>query len=985
METNCVKDSLINGGFNFDTGSLISPFGGDDIFSPSSLNTPLMSSEPMEDDFDQILQTIGCFDANSFNLDMELSKSGDLFNLPLDLDSPIPNQIPDSPINVKSEPLPVDTSLGLSEQTKIKPNPQPSPQFPPPQQQTHSPSLPVTSSSQITSTSNGPAITGTAITAPNSEMMTFQVIYSPTTLIATTPIILQKPAGQENSDKFYAASQDKIPISRITAVPAIAATQPPSITTTTSTVPPTATILPNIKSHNAIERRYRSSINDKITELKNIVVGSDAKLNKSAVLRKAIEFIHHLQSTNNKLKQENLSLKLALADGGKTKVGLTMPISDSPNITPPISDCSSSSALSPDQSGLGSPSEPGSPIVWASDGSRMLLCVFVIGILAFNPFSCLLDTSDLKSSAGDSYSGSGRSILGIWADNPMSWTEVFSYYWKPVAIWMFNLVLCFFTLRRALHHYPVNSNEQRKYWIYLAQANNDLQKGNLKSAQTNFEIVLETVRKTTLPRSLLGKIVATAWQSLRFWLHFFMVGRLVETADDAATRSDRSLVCFIHCKLNAIDLVLHEGKFSISGFYHALSAVNEAHSMNEPGPLISSYILAALRFKIISNLYARYFLRRAVSYNKSRGVDHYLLTPIGRNFFNKSRHEWKYTIDKPSIFVKTPEKIVDPFTYNSRHYRRYLIKKSILTMINPRIGVKTGSEEKGNENQGEGAKKTKTESISLLAIIEELAKNSKQCGDEISYWWSSVIKLAYFWFIGDEKSAQTTNLSLPETLRNNSLALALLLAGKMKRLIHTRNPSENRILMNLLDRASYELWRSIEVNENQKAKNDCNQHIIEAFQLLCCDWLLSTRFRLWETHMMRNGSQNRSQHHIKGFRKDLSTLRYLAQIILSSRTKLYLYEGAYRLICGSNPLLTQNLLERALRKRRQNGLSIICANAEDAYPLSMNEQKDIANALISLGKNLPPQCFSCSGEKEGYVKEADAMMRHRGEQKNLIM
>lgn len=46
-------------------------------------------------------------------------------------------------------------------------------------------------------------------------------------------------------------------------------------------------IIPQIKenkpptkrsAHNAIERRYRTSINDKIIELKNIIVGEEAKV-----------------------------------------------------------------------------------------------------------------------------------------------------------------------------------------------------------------------------------------------------------------------------------------------------------------------------------------------------------------------------------------------------------------------------------------------------------------------------------------------------------------------------------------------------------------------------------------------------------------------------------------------------------------------------------------------------------------------------------
>merc|ERR1712141_413539 len=62
-------------------------------------------------------------------------------------------------------------------------------------------------------------------------------------------------------------------------------------------------------AHNVIEKRYRSSINDKITELKNIVAGEEAKLNKSAVLRKAVDYIRPLQNQNMKLRRENMMLK----------------------------------------------------------------------------------------------------------------------------------------------------------------------------------------------------------------------------------------------------------------------------------------------------------------------------------------------------------------------------------------------------------------------------------------------------------------------------------------------------------------------------------------------------------------------------------------------------------------------------------------------------------------------------------------------------
>eukprot|EP00116_Pleurobrachia_bachei_P002116 sb/3462378/ len=62
-------------------------------------------------------------------------------------------------------------------------------------------------------------------------------------------------------------------------------------------------------NHNAVERKYRYSINDKIMELKAMLIPKDTKIQKSGVLRKAIEHINKLQSTVDKLKYDNVQLK----------------------------------------------------------------------------------------------------------------------------------------------------------------------------------------------------------------------------------------------------------------------------------------------------------------------------------------------------------------------------------------------------------------------------------------------------------------------------------------------------------------------------------------------------------------------------------------------------------------------------------------------------------------------------------------------------
>uniref|UniRef100_A0A8B9HH51 Sterol regulatory element-binding protein 1 n=1 Tax=Astyanax mexicanus TaxID=7994 RepID=A0A8B9HH51_ASTMX len=116
-------------------------------------------------------------------------------------------------------------------------------------------------------------------------------------------------------------------------------------------------------AHNAIEKRYRSSINDKIIELKDLVAGTEAKLNKSAVLRKAIDYIRYLQQSNQKLKQENMALKMANQKNKSLKDLVAMEVDVKNELpTPPASDAGSPLPSGP-FSHCSSDSEPDSPMV----------------------------------------------------------------------------------------------------------------------------------------------------------------------------------------------------------------------------------------------------------------------------------------------------------------------------------------------------------------------------------------------------------------------------------------------------------------------------------------------------------------------------------------------------------------------------------------------------------------------------------------------
>ncbi|CAG8742761.1 2153_t:CDS:1, partial [Funneliformis mosseae] len=161
-------------------------------------------------------------------------------------------------------------------------------------------------------------------------------------------------------------------------------------------------------AHNAIERRYRNNINDRINDLKNVVpalchlkskdddevsevdgIPAATKLNKATILRKATEYINYLKNSNQKLKRENDTLrKLIEALPGGTELYnayMTEQVANSNEhsehtgqYTPPTS-----AESSPGSSHPGSPhqqdydySTPPTPPT-GNTGSRALMALFM--------------------------------------------------------------------------------------------------------------------------------------------------------------------------------------------------------------------------------------------------------------------------------------------------------------------------------------------------------------------------------------------------------------------------------------------------------------------------------------------------------------------------------------------------------------------------------------------------------------------------------
>jgi sterol regulatory element-binding transcription factor 1 len=141
-------------------------------------------------------------------------------------------------------------------------------------------------------------------------------------------------------------------------------------------------------------------------------------LNKSGVLRKCIEYIRYLQTTNARLKQENLSLKMAAAGHkGSDVKSLLAAMHDNKQIvaddlsamddclTPPHSSVDSSTG-SPCSSSMSDSMGPPSPLFQDNlspsdstslseysgllDRTRLGLCIFMSALLVINPFNLIV-------------------------------------------------------------------------------------------------------------------------------------------------------------------------------------------------------------------------------------------------------------------------------------------------------------------------------------------------------------------------------------------------------------------------------------------------------------------------------------------------------------------------------------------------------------------------------------------------------------------
>ncbi|KAM6350623.1 LOW QUALITY PROTEIN: sterol regulatory element-binding protein 1-like [Alca torda] len=501
-------------------------------------------------------------------------------------------------------------------------------------------------------------------------------------------------------------------------------------------------------AHNAIEKRYRSSINDKIVELKDLVVGTEAKLNKSAILRKAIEYIRFLQQSNQKLKQENLALKMAMqknqslkdlvascSGGAKAEAPMEVVKAEVMEmLTPPPSDVGSPSHSSPPSlsggsSNSSSDSEPDSlcdhgkvkqehpPPSPSSQGMldlRMALCAFVFLCLSFNPLASLLRGSGAPAPVGSpDTAGPWRSIMAEsgTVEEPWGWSQ---WLWPTLAFWALNAALVLgAVVRLFVCGEPVTPHSEPSvlFWRHRRQADLDLDRGDFAQGAQHLRTALGALGP--LPASHGDLACSLLWTLLRLlqrWVGRWLAARAGGLRPDpppaAHVRQSARDAAMTYHRLHQLHLTGKQAGGHLLAINLALSAVNLAECAGDAvsvAALAEIYVAAALRVKAslhrCFHFLARPFLCSARRVALSHGgavppAMQWLCHPLGHRFFVDG--DWAVKGVPRETIYSSAGNPVDPLAQVTQ-LREHLLEKALCCVAMPEPGRPTA--------QGEGKRR----------------------------------------------------------------------------------------------------------------------------------------------------------------------------------------------------------------------------------------------------------------------------------------
>ncbi|XP_047215536.1 sterol regulatory element-binding protein 2-like [Girardinichthys multiradiatus] len=768
-------------------------------------------------------------------------------------------------------------------------------------------------------------------------------------------------------------------------------------------------------THNIIEKRYRSSINDKIMELRDLVMGNDTKMHKSGVLRKAIDYIKYLQQVNHKLRQENLTLKMANQKNKPVIMSEDMELKqEGVLMSPPASDSGSSSPhqFSPYcvDSEPGSPlldhhqvkSEPDSPsTVGVMDRSRLLLCALTLFCLSLNPLPSLLGSEDPENLTAAHVPSRTLVWFPTHTQDFGSWLRCLLPW---VIVWVLSGVGALWGCVRVLYLWepvtPLHSPKSVSFWRHRKQADLHLNRGDYTAAMASLETCLSVLTRA-LPSSRLDLVCSLSWNFIRYCLHrpvpfgwlVHQVGGKYEGEEAKTSAKDAALV---YHQLSQLQLT---GKLSQRSSLWALSLSLSAVNLSEsaqgkmaPAQFAQIYVTAATALRTVLGHHLTFLsgyligcAESVANQSETKQIPdclRWLFTPLGRQFFLSC--DWSVKSDSIDEMFTSQRDPADPIAQLHQCFCRKLLERAVHTLIQPQSDSDAG-----------GCKNNLGEFSSALEFLELLnsctedspspptpfstppSHTTNSVGDPVSRWWALVLKAAVHWLQGDDVAvrsllAEAERMQRALLMLDHPLPKAVLLLCKVVQMSLSTLKGDGVVAcLSHCDRASGYLRSSISVPLAQSG-NWLNKGV----ELLVCDLLLTLRTSLWQRGGSSNGEPGPAPgSQLAGFQRDLSALRRLTQCYRQAQHKVFLHETTVRLIAGASPTRTHQLLEHNLRRRTHSSYS---ADGE-----CIVGERERAHAILLACRHLPMPLLTPPGHRARLLAEAKRTLERVGDRRSV--
>ncbi|KAF0299243.1 Sterol regulatory element-binding protein 1 [Amphibalanus amphitrite] len=769
---------------------------------------------------------------------------------------------------------------------------------------------------------------------------------------------------------------------------------------------------PRKNSHNAIEKRYRTSINDKIQDMRVLVCGpdSDSKMTKSAILKKAIDYIRFLKHQNQRFRDELRVLRkpidpssARLEDLLRPSVYSSPPHTDSgpsspdeasggpsssePTGSPSSSSPSPGSVLSPPAVSteynervafeFGLPSPPG-----LSDRTRMTLCMFLLAFLAFNPVRQVTEWGrDSLAPASMAAPVAGRTMLSAESEPSSWWTMLFS----PVTVWLTNVVIFLILLLNIFIYgepkVALHCDAARAFWKMKEQGETDHRNGRIAEARDHLERSLRHISKP-VPSSALQWAVAFVWQVFRQASHHIPGGLWLARRGHRVLMSRRERedlymmsagYARVYHRLHQLSLSGHGPDGRVPGLTLSLAALNYAEVAGgalSPSCRAETFACAALQLKQslpdMCGWLARLILQKGLAGLETVPVSlRWLATSDGMRFFME--HKWTYEKERSSMFASSPP--ASPLFYVRQLFHEHLLERTVQTLTMP------GARCVDVCDKDLLRRSHVADALRYCQLVSDTTE-TRAADDAAVRWWAGVAELIAVWWLGqDERAAELYGRveALPAPLHDTEdpLPRAVRVALQAWR-CQSRGGGPAQVLPACRVSAAL-LEESITLSGCTGVTSVATQHI----QLLVCDLLLQTRTGVWE----QSRRVPPAGRQLAEFQQVLTCLRAVSVRLPCALSRVFLHEATVRMMAGAAPARTQQLLERSLRNRSGRSYSVICGS--EKQPHQYVGEREHAIALMMACKHLPEDLISCPGERAGMLTEAAATLEKIGDKRRL--